>query len=117
MCVYNYIHKFTLLFAGFYWNSCTEIMYLTSHGIEIYNVQSEKRQVRSVRQMHQLIHWFVYCPTTSVLIVSPSSKATSTLHLFQIKSSNVYKLPRIDLAFDHSKVEVREKDCHGMSYL
>lgn len=89
-------------------------MYLTSHGIEIYNVQSEKRQVRSVRQMHQLIHWFVYCPTTSILIVSPSSKATSTLHLFQIKSSNVYKLPRIDLAFDHSKVEVREKDCHGM---
>lgn len=84
-------------------------MYLTSHGIEVYNIHYEKRQVKSVRQMNQLISWFVYCPISSILIASPT-KSTAILHVFHLKSGNVYKLPRIDLGIDHTKVEIKEKD-------
>ena len=88
-------------------------MYLTSHGIEIYNLLSEKRQIKSVRQMNQLMTWFVYCPLSSILVVS-SAKSSAVLHLFHLKSGNIYKLTRIDLAFDHTKVEVKEKDVDGI---
>ena len=43
-----------------------------------------------------------------------STKSTSVLQLFNLKSGGIYKLPKIDLAGDNSKVEVKEKDVHGM---
>jgi hypothetical protein len=46
---------------GFYW-IFNEIIYLTSLGIEIFNVIPEKRLVKSVRQLNHLINWFVFCP-------------------------------------------------------
>ena len=59
------------------------------------------------------INWFVFCPASSLLVVS-STKSTSALQLFNLKSGGIYKLPKIDLAGDNSKVEVKEKDVHGM---
>jgi len=97
---------------GFYW-ICNEIVFLTSLGIEIFNVIPEKRMVKSVRQLNHLINWFVFCPASSLLVVS-STKSTSALQLFNLKSGGIYKLPKIDLGGDNSKVEVKEKDVHGM---
>ena len=42
---------------GFYW-ICNEIVFLTSLGIEIFNVIPEKRMVKSVRQLNHLVRIF-----------------------------------------------------------
>ena len=42
---------------GFYW-ICNEIVFLTSLGIEIFNVIPEKRMVKSVRQLNHLVRFF-----------------------------------------------------------
>lgn len=50
---------------------------------------------------------------TNVLVVS-TSKITSSLYLFYIKNSNIYKLPKLDVdPISSSKVEVKEKDVQG----
>ena len=102
------------LICSFNWTTANEIVYFTSHGIEIYNVQPEKRTVKSVRYMNQLISWLVFCPFSSILVLS-ASKTVSSLILFHLKNGNVYKLPKIDVDEQQiqNKVEVKEKDIQG----
>ena len=102
------------LICRFNWTTANEIVYFTSHGIEIYNVQPEKRTVKSVRYMNQLISWLVFCPFSSILVLS-ASKTVSSLILFHLKNGNAYKLPKIDVDEQQiqNKVEVKEKDIQG----
>ena len=102
------------MICRFNWTTANEIVYFTSHGIEIYNVQPEKRTVKSVRYMNQLISWLVFCPFSSILVLS-ASKTVSSLILFHLKNGNVYKLPKIDVDEQQiqNKVEVKEKDIQG----
>ena len=44
-----------------------------------------------------------------------STKSTSALQLFNLKSGGIYKLPKIDLGGDNSKIEVKEKDVHMLT--
>ena len=102
------------LICRFNWTTANEIVYFTSHGIEIYNVQPDKRTVKSVRYMNQLISWLVFCPFSSILVLS-ASKTVSSLILFHLKNGNAYKLPKIDVDEQQiqNKVEVKEKDIQG----
>ena len=43
----------TSTILGFNWTTTNEIVYFTSHGIEVYNVQPERRSVKCVRYMNQ----------------------------------------------------------------
>ena len=106
------------LICRFNWTTANEIVYFTSHGIEIYNVQPDKRTVKSVRYMNQLISWLVFCPFSSILVLS-ASKTVSSLILFHLKNGNAYKLPKIDVDEQQiqNKVEVKEKDIQGRFFL
>ena len=77
---------------------------------------SEKRSVKSVRQFNQLISWLVFCPLTSILVISPS-KVTNSLLLFYLKNGNIYKLPKIEVDSQQpqTKIEIKEKDIQGKS--
>ena len=92
----------------FYWTSSVEIVYFTSHGIEVYNVLPEKRQVKSVRYLNQLISWFVFCPYSNIVVIS-MSKTTSSLFVFHLKNGTIYKLPKLEID-PHQQIEVKEKD-------
>ena len=67
-----------------------------------------------MRQLNQLTSWLVFCPISSILVVS-QTKSTNSLFLFHLKNGNIYKLPKIEV--DHqqqnSKIEVKEKDIQG----
>ena len=114
MYIIFYVLKCFFKNYRFNWITATEIVYFTSHGIEIYNVQSEKRSVKNIRYMNQLISWLVFCPFTSILVIS-ASKTTSSLILFHLKNGNMYKLPKVDVDEQQTqtKVEVKEKDIQG----
>ena len=64
--------------------------------------------------MNQLISWLVFCPFSSILVLS-ASKTVSSLILFHLKNGNAYKLPKIDVDEQQiqNKVEVKEKDIQG----
>ena len=83
-------------------------MYFTSHGIEVYNVLPEKRQVKSVRYLNQLISWFVFCPYSNIVVIS-MSKTTSSLFVFYLNNGTIYKLPKLEID-PHQQIEVKEKD-------
>ena len=73
----------------------------------MYNVLPEKRQVKSVRYMNQLISWFVFCPHSNIVVIS-MSKTTSSLFVFHLKNGTIYKLPKLEI--DTQQIEVKEKD-------
>ena len=71
-------------------------MYLTSHGIEVYNVLADKKQIKVGRYLNQLITWFVFCPHSCQLVIS-SAKTTKFLFVFYLKNGTIYKLPKIEM--------------------
>ena len=99
-------NKTTSTILGFYWTSPNEIVYFTTHGIEVYTVLSEKRQVKSVRYLNQLISWFVFCAHSNIVVIS-TSNATNSLLIFHIKGGTIYKMPKLDI---DPQIEVKEKD-------
>ena len=100
----------TSTILGFYWTSPTEIVYLTTHGIELYNVVAEKKQVKMGRYLNQLITWFVFCPHSCQLVIS-TSRSTKSVFVFYLKNGTIYKLPKIEIDLPTaSALEIKEKD-------
>ena len=101
----------TSTILGFYWTSPSEIVYLTSHGIELYNVLVEKKQIKMGRYLNQLITWFVFCPHSCQLVIS-TSKSTKSIFVFYLKNGTIYKLPKIEIdqVPTASAIEIKEKD-------
>ena len=69
--------------------------------------------LKNICPWNQLISWLVFCPFSSILVIS-ASKTASSLILFHLKNGNVYKLPKIDVdEQQNNKSEVKEKDIQG----
>jgi len=79
---------------GYLWTSNTEIVYITDHGVEIYNIVQEKKIIKYLRSNAVNIKWFVSCPRTFTIVTS-QTEATQTLQLWSVKTGALYKLPVI----------------------
>lgn len=91
---------------GFYWTNSSEVVFLTSHGVEVYSLLQEKRALKYLRCITHQINWFAFC-VQSALLVASSSAATTTLQPFLVKpNSQILKLSKIE--FDRQ--EIREKN-------
>jgi len=54
----------------FYWLSSSEIMFVTSLGIEMYGVMGEKRATKTLKHLSQAVSWSRYCPIAGVMAIS-----------------------------------------------
>ncbi len=51
---------------GLEWTAVNEVLFLTDHGLELYQVQPERRAVRNLRVQNFSANWFAYCVRNSV---------------------------------------------------
>ncbi|XP_074641074.1 regulator of MON1-CCZ1 complex-like isoform X2 [Tubulanus polymorphus] len=80
---------------GFCWTSINEIVFITDHGIEFYEVIPEKRTLRSLKTHSVSVHWFVWMPDSAILLLASGSLG-NIIHPFQFKG-NVFKLPKFEV--------------------
>ncbi|XP_064472705.1 regulator of MON1-CCZ1 complex-like [Ornithodoros turicata] len=85
---------------GFTWTFVNEIVFVTDHGIELYQVSSEKRALRLIKTYSLQVHWFAYQPATSLLLLS-SGVLGNLLHPFHLKPGVVSRLPKFEVDLPH----------------
>ncbi|CAN8011155.1 unnamed protein product [Ixodes pacificus] len=81
---------------GFAWTCVNEIVFVTDHGIELYQVSAEKRTLRALKTYSLQVNWFVYQPTSCLLILS-SGPLGNILHPFQFKPGIATRLPKFEV--------------------
>jgi len=84
----------TASILGFVWTSNTEVVFITDHGVETYNIVPEKKMLKYLRNTSVGIKFFFMCPRTLTLITSPSD-ASRNLQVWTLKCGTLYKLPVI----------------------
>ncbi|XP_072169899.1 regulator of MON1-CCZ1 complex-like [Diadema setosum] len=81
---------------GFNWINATEIIFITDHGLELYQVTAEKRMLRALKTVNISINWFTFMVDSSLLLVS-SSTLGNTLTPFHFRPGNIMKLPKFEV--------------------
>lgn len=85
---------------GFTWTFVNEIVFVTDHGIELYQVSSEKRSLRLLKTCSLQVQWFAFQPATSLLLLS-SGVLGNLLHPFTVKPGVVLRLPKFEVDLPH----------------
>nr|CAG4638295.1 EOG090X028B [Cyclestheria hislopi] len=81
---------------GFVWLSDVDFIIITNQGLENYQIVSEKKSVRAVKSYSLQSNWFVYCPTSGLLVVS-SSILGNCLHPFLFKNHQFLRLTKFEI--------------------
>lgn len=81
---------------GFCWTNFHEIVFVTDHGLEHYQVISDKKTLKLLKTYSIHVNWFIWSCESSVLLVS-SGSIGNTLFPFLFKSGTVVKLPKFEV--------------------
>ncbi|XP_041484541.1 regulator of MON1-CCZ1 complex-like isoform X1 [Lytechinus variegatus] len=81
---------------GFNWVSGNEIVFITDHGLELYQVTAEKKTLRSMKNVSISINWFTFMNESALLLVS-SSTLGNVLTPIHCKTGNISKLPKFEV--------------------
>lgn len=97
---------------GFVWTHGTEILVVTDHGVELFQVNPEKRTVRALKCLSLGVNWFVFCPKSYLVLLS-SGTVGNQIQALHITPGNLHKLTKFEI--EHSatkpgKLAVSERD-------
>ncbi|XP_066601782.1 regulator of MON1-CCZ1 complex [Prorops nasuta] len=97
---------------GFVWTHENEILFVTDHGVELFSVNPEKRVIKPQKTLSLGVNWFLYCPKSSLLLLSSGSVGNQmqTLH---IVPGNFFKLTKFEMelgTIKPGKLAVSERD-------
>ncbi|KAK3089040.1 hypothetical protein FSP39_000342 [Pinctada imbricata] len=84
------------IISGFVWTSPTEIVFITDHGIEFYQVIAEKKSLRSLKTISLSVCWFVWQAESGILLLASGSLSNS-LNPFQFRGGIVTKLAKFEV--------------------
>lgn len=79
---------------GFFWNS-SEIIIVTTNEIEIFQINTTKRSMKSLKNMQFFSNWFVWNETSSFMVLSSNNGTVLTPVL--VKSGSFNKLTSIHI--------------------
>ncbi|XP_012539217.1 regulator of MON1-CCZ1 complex isoform X1 [Monomorium pharaonis] len=97
---------------GFVWTHGTEILVVTDHGVELFQVNPEKRNVRALKNLSLGVNWFVFCPK-SYLVVLSSGTVGNQIQALHITPGNLHKLTKFEIEHGVTKpgkLAVSERD-------
>ncbi|XP_072016705.1 regulator of MON1-CCZ1 complex-like [Amphiura filiformis] len=86
----------TTKIIGFNWTSVNEIVFITDHGLELYQLIPEKKTLKSLKTSSLNINWFVFMAENSLLLAS-SSTLGNVLNPFHFRPGNIIKLPKFEV--------------------
>jgi len=98
------------IILGFFWTSNTELVFITDHGAEVYNISQEKKTCKYLRSSAVSVSWYCYDPTNNYFVTS-TKQETSQLQVWAIKNSTPYKLGMVELG----STVVRDRDVSFMT--
>ncbi|XP_054717520.1 regulator of MON1-CCZ1 complex-like [Uloborus diversus] len=98
----------TTKILGFSWTHTNEIVFVTDHGIEHYQVIPEKHSLKSLKIYNVSVNWFVFHPENSLLLLS-SGSLCNVMHPFQFRPGAAYKLSKFEI--DLPAVPKTQKVC------
>ena len=81
---------------GFVWVSVTDLILITNQGVEHYQIVPEKRIVRALKSHSLQSNWFVYCPLSSLLLVS-SGVLGNCLQPYLFKNHQLIRLAKFEV--------------------
>ncbi|XP_071807803.1 regulator of MON1-CCZ1 complex-like isoform X2 [Asterias amurensis] len=81
---------------GFNWTNINEVVFITDHGLELYQVIPEKKSLKSLKNINISVNWFVFLADNSLLLLS-SSTLGNVLNPFHFKAGNVLKMAKFEI--------------------
>ncbi|XP_076661245.1 regulator of MON1-CCZ1 complex protein bulli [Halictus rubicundus] len=97
---------------GFVWTHGNEILFVTDYGVELFQVNPEKRNVRALKCLILGINWFVYCPQSYLVLLS-SGTMGNQMQALHVTPGNLHKLTKFEMepgATKPGKLAVCERD-------
>ncbi|XP_043520144.1 regulator of MON1-CCZ1 complex [Frieseomelitta varia] len=97
---------------GFVWTHGNEILFVTDYGVELFQVNSEKHNVRLLKCLSLGVNWFVFCPQSYLVLLS-SGTIGNQMQTLHITPGNLHKLTKFEVevgAAKPGKLAVYERD-------
>ncbi|TKR89784.1 hypothetical protein L596_013834 [Steinernema carpocapsae] len=96
---------------GLEWVSASQILYVLNNGLELYQVNCEKKTIKLVRSFNISLIWFVYYPKSQLLVASSGING-AVLNPFIIQNGVIHKLSRFEVDFGccNAKSKLLERD-------
>lgn len=79
---------------GFVWLTTREVVFISNGGVEIFNVNLDKKQLKSVKSINQSINWFCWCPVGNIAVLASNNGVLLTPIL--LKQGVITKLPKLE---------------------
>ncbi|XP_076238006.1 regulator of MON1-CCZ1 complex protein bulli [Calliopsis andreniformis] len=100
------------LIVGFVWTHGNEILLVTDYGVELFQVNPEKRTVRALKCLSLGVNWFVYCPQSHLVLLS-SGTLGNQMQALHVTPGNLHKLTKFEMepgTTKPGKLAVSERD-------
>ncbi|CAG9533088.1 unnamed protein product [Cercopithifilaria johnstoni] len=89
---------------GLEWILNSEILFITNQGLELYQVNPEKKSVKLLKSYNISLYWYLYYPYSQLLIVSCG---IALLNPFVIQNGSIYRLMKFEVEFGRSNTKPR----------
>ncbi|KAJ8686738.1 hypothetical protein QAD02_022532 [Eretmocerus hayati] len=97
---------------GFVWTHGNEILFVTDHGVELYQVIPEKRIVKALKSVSVAVNWFIFCPQSYLVLLSSGTLGNQMQALY-ITLGNLHKITKFEMeatSVKPGKLAVSERD-------
>lgn len=94
--------KSTIIF-GFVWVHNKEVVFISNTGIEIYTVNVDKKQLKSIKSMNLTTDWFSWCPAGNLAVLASNKGMLLTPFLLK-QGGIITRLPKIECKLSGSDV-------------
>ncbi|OXU25511.1 hypothetical protein TSAR_009329 [Trichomalopsis sarcophagae] len=97
---------------GFVWTHGNEILFVTDHGVELFQVIPEKRCVKALKSLSLQVNWFIFCPQSYMVLLSSGTLGNQMQALY-ITPGNLHKITKFEMeamSTKPGKLAVSERD-------
>ncbi|KAL3985800.1 Colon cancer-associated protein Mic1-like family protein [Acanthocheilonema viteae] len=91
---------------GLEWILNNQILYITNQGLELYQVNAEKKSVKLLKSYNISLYWYLYYPYSQLLVVS-CGVAGALLNPFVIQNGSIHRLMKFEVEFGRSNTKPR----------
>ncbi|XP_049810731.1 regulator of MON1-CCZ1 complex-like [Schistocerca nitens] len=81
---------------GFVWTYVNEIVFVTDHGVELFQVVPEKHTLKALKSYSLSVNWFVYCPQSCLVLLSSGTLGNQVQPL-HFKQGSINKLNKLEI--------------------